>query len=164
VKRLALITAAACLVFAGTAAARVGGPNDGTLVVKDGIGIFQISARGAALGHIGAGYVQIKDPNPNDNINPIVTGADAQYDINAKTTRYAGKDIRFRMIGGAFMITVVASGVDLSVVGKGDVRIVGRGTDDDGSYSVNGGTAQPVPFLPVTFKLTAPPPGQNNGG
>jgi len=169
VKRLALISAAACLglVGVGIAAARDGGPADGTLVVKDGIGSVQFNGKGAVLGHIDRGYVQVKDPNPDDGPQPIVNGAESAYDINAKTTRYAGTDIRFRMLGGKFTITVVGADIDLSIVGKGDVRIVGRGTDDDGTYSVNGAPPEAILFLPVRFPLTAPPPtpgGGQNGG
>jgi hypothetical protein len=152
------------MAFAGAAAARSGGPADGTLVIKDGIGMFQVNAKGAALGHLDKGFVQIKDPNPNDGTGPIVTGAEETRDLNAKTTIYAGKDIRFRMIGGAFVITVAGSGVDLSVVGRGDVRITGRGTDDDGSFSVNGGPLQPVPDSLFRFQLAAPTPGGGGGG
>ena len=48
----------------------------------------------------------IKDPNPNDGVGPIVTGADVTQSLNDKTTRYSGSNIRFRMIGGAFAVTV----------------------------------------------------------
>ena len=66
------------------------------------------------------------------------------------------------MIGGTFTITVVGSNIDLSFVGKADVKITGRGTDDDGTFSVNGGPEQAVPFLLTRFQLTAAT-GQNGG-
>ncbi len=158
-KRLALISAAACLGLAGVgiAAARDGGPADGTLVVKDGIGSVQFNGKGTALGHIDRGYVQIKDPVADDGSGPIVNGAESAYDINPKTTRYAGTDIRFRMIGGRFTITVVGSGIDLSIVGRGDVKIVGSRGDDDGTYSVNGAAPEGIPIFD-RFPLAASPP------
>jgi hypothetical protein len=146
VKRLALICLFATLALAGSAfAARSGGP-DGTLTVKNGIGRIVITGKGAIIGHFDSGFVQIKDPDPTDGTGPIVNGADATRFINEKTTRYSGTDVRFRMIGGTFSITIVATNIDLSLVGKGTVAIVGRGTDNDGTYSLNGAPAQDIPF------------------
>jgi hypothetical protein len=158
VKRLALICFVATLALAGSAVAAA--PPDGTLTVRNGIGRIVIMGRGAIIGHFDTGSVQIKDPDPNDGTGPIVNGAEVTRVINEKTTRYSGTDVRFRMIGGTFTITIVASNIDLSLVGKGSVVIVGRGTDDDGSYSLNGAPAQPLPFpLPDSFSL-APPRAQ----
>ena len=151
-KRLALICLLATLALAGSAVAAA--PPDGTLIVKNGIGRIVIMGKGAIIGHFDTGFVQIRDPDPTDGTGPIVNGADATRFINEKTTRYSGTDVRFRMIGGTFSIVIVATNIDLSLVGKGNVAIVGRGTDDDGSYSLNGASAQPLPFpLPDSFSL-----------
>jgi hypothetical protein len=159
VKRLALICFVATLALAGSAVAAA--PSDGTLTVKNGIGRIVITGKGAIIGHFDTGYVQVKDPDPNDGTGAIVDGADATRFINEKTTRYSGTDVRFRMIGGTFAITIVATNIDLSLVGKGTVVIVGRGTDDDGSYSLNGASATQLPFpLPDSFSLKpVPQPG-----
>ena len=162
-KRLALICFVATLALAGSAVAAA--PPDGTLTVKNGIGRIVIAGKGAIIGHFDTGSVQIRDPDPSDGTGPIVNGADATRFINEHTTRYSGTDVRFRMIGGTFSITIVATNIDISLVGKGSVSVVGRGTDDDGSYSLNGGPAQPIPFpFPDTFSLApskapAPQPG-----
>ncbi len=163
VKRLALICFVVTLALAGAAVAAA--PPDGTLTVKNGIGRVVIMGKGAIIGHIDTGFVQIKDPDPTDGTGPIVNGADATRFINEKTTTYSGTDVRFRMIGGTFAITIVATNINLSLVGQGKVSIVGRGTDDDGSYSLNGAPAQPIPFpFPDGFTLApnkapAPQPG-----
>jgi len=158
VKRLALISAAACLGLAGVgiAAARDGGPADGTLVVKNGIGSVQFNGKGAVLGHIDHGFVQIKDPIPGDGPEPIVNGAESAYDINAKTTRYAGTDIRFRMIGGRFTITVVGSGIDLSIVAvTKDAKALAQALVADGPSTVVYEADQPPELLEEDRRIGA---------
>ena len=154
------------LAAAGTAAAQSRGPNDGALAVKNAEGKVVINGRGAVIGRFDRGSVTIKDPNPNDGTGPIVTGADAVTPVGEKTTKYSGTNIRFRIIGGAFTVTVVASDIDLSAIGKGMVVLNGtvgptRATPDnsDATYAVNGGTAQPFPSFVLTFQLAAPQPG-----
>jgi hypothetical protein len=162
VKRFAPIMLLASLAICGTALAARPDP-DGTLTVRGAYAKVFISAKGALIGHFDSGSIQIKDPNPDDGTGPIVNGADQTRDINAKTTRYSGTDIRFRMIGGSFVININARNLDLSVVGKGVVRIVGLGTLDDGTYSVNGAAPQDVPFpLEDVFQLFGAPPRAPN--
>ena len=62
------------------------------------------------IGRFDKGQVTIKDPNPNDGTGPIVTGAEAAQSISDKTTRYSGTNIRFRIIGGSFTVTVFGDG------------------------------------------------------
>ena len=149
----------AALVVTGTAAARSDGPNDGTLTVKNGDGRIVIIGRGAVIGRFDKGQVTIRDPNPNDGIGPIVTGADATQSLNEKTTRYSGSNVRFRMIGGSFSITVFGTDINLSAIGKGMVTLNGtlggRGNVDDGTYAVNGGAPQSFPNFFYTFPLDA---------
>jgi hypothetical protein len=165
VKRFAPIMLLASLLASGSALAARPDPPDGTLIVKNGYAKIFISGKGALIGHFDSGYVQIRDPNPDDGTGPIVNGAEQTRDINAKTTRYSGNDIRFRMIGGTFVITIVARNLDLSVVGKGPVTIAGLGTKDDGSYTVNDGAPQDVPFpVPDVFQLAGAQTRTGGGG
>jgi hypothetical protein len=160
VKRFALFGLLALLVVTGTAAARSGGPNDGTLTVKnaDGRVVIMGGFKGAVIGRFDKGQVTIKDPNPNDGIGPIVTGADVTQSLNDKTTRYSGLNVRFRMIGGPFSVTVFGADIDLSAIGRGLIQLNGslgaRGIVDDGTYAVNGAT-RPFPPFPFTFPLDA---------
>ena len=157
-KCFALFGVLAVLVITGTAAARSGGPNDGTLTVKNGDGRIVMIGRGAVIGRFDKGQVTIKDPNPNDGVGPIVTGADVTQSLNDKTTRYSGSNVRFRMIGGPFAVTVFGTDVDLSAIGRGLIQLngslVARGVVDDGTYAVNGAT-HPFPPFPFTFPLDA---------
>jgi hypothetical protein len=132
-------------------------PGDGTLLVKGGVGKITINAKGGVIGHFGEGVLTVRDPNPNDNITEVVTGADGKHDVNEFVTKYWGTDIRFRYIGGKFTVTISGSDIDFSAIGKGTVQLVGKGTADDGTYSVNGGAVQPLPgpFFPTTLQLSA---------
>jgi hypothetical protein len=158
VKCFALFGLLAVLVVTGTAAARSNGPNDGTLTVKNADGRIVTSAfRGAVIGRFTKGQVTIKDPNPNDGIGPIVTGADSTQSLNEKTTRYSGSNVRFRMIGAPFSVTVFGTDIELSAIGRGLIQLNGtlgaRGNVDDGTYAVNGGAPHPFPPFQFTFPL-----------
>ena len=150
----------AIVVGTGAAAAAPTAPNDGTLILKNGVGRFVFNGKGAVIGRFDAGKVTIKDPNPNDGTGPIVWGADAETSINDKTTLYKGVDIRFRIIGGKSVVTVNGAGIKLSAIGTGTITLEGRGTFDDGSYALNGGPQQDMPLFAETFQLAATsPPG-----
>ena len=148
----------------GTAAARSESATDGALSVKKSDGrIVIIASKGVVIGRLGKGQITVKDPNPNDDAKPIVTGADVTQSISENTTRYSGKGIRFRIIGGSFSLTVFGTDIDLSVVGRGMVTLDGTlsaksnsATDDD-TYSFNGAPPQPFPTFRFTRPLEAPP-------
>src|SRR5439155_17876881 len=134
------------------------GINDGTLSVQDGQGKIVISARGGVIGSVVRGSVTISDPVDGDGTGPIVTGDDWSRDRNDTTTTWGGTRVRFRLIGGAFRVVVRGRGINLSVVGKGNVTLAGAGTADDGSYSVNGGDYSPIPSFQFVFPLSATSP------
>lgn len=149
-----------CVFFAlalpGGAVAHPHATGDGTLLIKDGVGKVTISARGGVIGHFGDGVLTVRDPNPDDNISEIVTGADRTHVVNDYITKYWGKDVRFRYIGGKFAIAITASDIDLSAIGKGTVGLAGKGTADDGTYSLNDAKPQPFPgpFFPLILQLS----------
>jgi hypothetical protein len=165
VKYFASFGLLAALVMAGAAAAHTGGANDGALSVKNADGRVVIAGKGAVIGRFDKGQVTIKDPNPYDGTGPIVTGADRVEALGEKTTRYSGSNIRFRMIGGAFTVTVFGTDIDLSAVGRGMVTLNGsiaKGANNDASYAVNGGAPEDFPPYILTFRL-APPPSSAGG-
>src|SRR5438477_314914 len=96
-------------------------------------------------------------PSPAKGTDPFVTGDDWSKERNDTTTTWGGTRVRFRLIGGAFKVVVRGRGINLSVVGKGNVTLAGAGTADDGSYSVNGGDYIPIPFQ-FQFPLSATSP------
>jgi hypothetical protein len=162
VKYFASFWLLAALVMAGAAAAHTGGANDGALSVKNADGRVVIAGKGAVIGRFDKGQVTIKDPNPYDGTGPIVTGADRVEALGEKTTRYSGSNIRFRIIGGAFTVTVFGTDIDLSAVGRGMVTLngsiaKGNGPNKDASYAVNGGAPDAFPPFMLTFPLAASP-------
>ena len=156
-RRFSVIVAFALLAVPAAAHALGSGPGDGTLAISNATGSVSIAARGALIGRVDQGRVIIDDPNPNDGAAPVVWGYESKKDLTDTKARYAGTDIRFRMIGGTFKIKVIASGVNLAVVGRGTVILNGAGSDDNGSYSVNGAPYADVPDF-STFALNASSP------
>lgn len=137
------------------AAARQRGATDGTLSVKDARGVITIQGRGGVIGSFAKGSVLINDPVDGDGTGPIVTGDDWSKDKTDTATQWGGTRVRFRIIGGYFKVVVKGRGINLSFVGKGSVILNGAGTDDDGSYSVNGSDYNLIPAFPLPFQLSA---------
>jgi hypothetical protein len=148
---VALALCALLLPSAGTATTRASG--DGTLSVRDGRGTFTVNARGGVIGSFARGRVVITDPVEDDGSGPIVSGDEWHKDRSDTTDVYGGTKVRFRLIGGSFKIKVIGRGVNLSVIGRGSFTLNGEGTFDDGSYSVNGDSYQPIFAEAVTLPL-----------
>ena len=146
---------ASALALPVGAAARERGANDGTLSIKDGRGVFTIQGRGGVIGSFAKGSVLINDPVDGDGTGPIVTGDEWSKDKTDTATQWGGTRVRFRIIGGYFKVVVKGRGVNLSFVGKGSVILNGAGTDDDGSYSVNGSDFNLIPAFPLPFQLSS---------
>ena len=161
-RRLLTFALLAALVVPAVAAARARGQNDGTLSVKDGRGIITIQGRGGVIGSFAYGSVRFVDPIDEDGTGPIVSGAERHREIGDTTDVYRGipgtDKVRFRMIGGTFKIVVRGRGINLSFVGKGNVTLEGFGTDDDGTYAVNGEDYSAIPSFPFSFLLSATSP------
>ena len=156
----ALLTLAvlAALALPAASAARDQSASDGTLSVRDARGTVTISVRGGVIGSFARGSVRISDPVDGDGTGPIVTGDEWSNERDATTTTWGGTRVRFRIIGGAFRIVVKGRGINLSLVGKGNVTLDGAGTLDDGSYSVNGGEYLAMPEFPLPFPLSSTTP------
>jgi hypothetical protein len=150
VKRPLLILAVLALALPAPSAAAT--RDDGTLSVKDATGKIRIAAVGGFIGRFDRGYIKIIDPIADDGTGPIVSGAERSRDVNDTTSVYYGAKVRFRLIGGKFRIEIRASGIDLSVVGRGNVLLDGRG-GDDGRYSFNGDSYASMPDVPTAFDL-----------
>jgi hypothetical protein len=156
-RRLLTFAMLAALALPAASAARTHGANDGTLSVRDGRGTITISGRGGVIGSFARGSVTISDPIDGDGTGPIVTGDDfPPIERNDTTTTWRGTRVRFRIIGGSFRIVIKGRGINLSLVGKGQVTLNGADlADDDGSYSVNDGEYLPLPVFPLVFQLSS---------
>ena len=157
-RRLLTFAMLAALVVPTAAVAQRHGSTDGSLSVRDGRGIITIQGRGAVIGSFAQGRVTISDPIDSDGTGPIVAGDDWSKERNDTTTTWGGTKVRFRIIGGTFKIVVRGRGINLSFVGRGNVTLNGAGTDDDGSYAVNGGEYSAIPDFAFPFVLTATSP------
>jgi hypothetical protein len=155
---LTFVVLVAALALPAGSAARPSSASDGTLSVKDARGIITIQGRGGVIGSVGKGSVLINDPVDGDGTGPIVTGDEWSKDKTDTATIWGGTKVRFRMIGGAFKIVVRGRGINLSFVGKANVIVNGAGTDDDGSYAVNGGDYNLIPAFALPFALSATSP------
>jgi hypothetical protein len=154
-KRLLPIAALVALLLPSLGTATTRNMSDGTLSIRDGRGKFTINARGGVIGSFARGRVIITDPVDGDGTGPIVSGDDWHHEKSDTTDVYGGTKVRFRLIGGTFKIQVIGRGVNLSVVGRGQVTVNGEGTLDDGSYSINAADYLPIPSGPFSFALNA---------
>jgi len=155
VRRFSVTCVFGVLLFAGVAGARTHAPGDGSLAVRNAAAVISVNARGGVIGHFTDGVLTVKDFNPDDNVNEVVSGAEKTRDVNPFVTKYWGHDVRFRYIGGRFAITVNGYNVNLSAIGKGGVWIDGKGTADDGTFSLNGSAPQPIVAVLQYFSLAS---------
>ena len=157
---LTLAVLALGLALPAGADARPRAADDGTLSVKEGRGVVTIQGRGGVIGTFNKGSVTINDPVDGDGTGPIVTGDDLPPIEHSDTmTTWRGTKVRFRIIGGRFKVVVRGRGINLSFVGKGNIILNGYGTDDDGSYAINGGDYNLIPAFALPFTLSATAPG-----
>ncbi len=155
-RRLLTFGVLLALAVPAAASARLHGISDGTLSVREGRGVVIIQGRGAVIGSLGKGSVTISDPIDGDGTGPIVTGDDfPPIDRSDTTTTWRGTKVRFRLIGGTFKMVVRGRGINLSFVGKGSITLNGAGSDDDGSYAVNGGDYSAIPVFAFPFQLSS---------
>jgi hypothetical protein len=173
--RRLLVFALLSALLAAPAAARAieGGPGpkngDGTLSVKRGKGTVGMKIDGVIIGRLRQGRITAYDPDPTDGSGPILKGCERKRDISDQTINpddvkvlCSGNDIRFRLIGGKYMIQIRGSGIFLSAVGHGMVYFDGRGDitgEPDGVYSLNGDPYESLPDVPTQLPLQAPPGG-----
>jgi len=156
-RRLAVISAALLVLGAPAAWALTAGPNDGTLVVRDGtapkgVPVVTLVITGAAIGHISnLGTIVIDDQTPTDPYAPEVSNADWHKDVSDTATKWSGTNMKFRAVGGTYKITIYGSDVDLSAVGRGVVTLAGMPdlTSGDGTYSLNGDPFRSLPATPL---------------
>jgi hypothetical protein len=157
-KSLVLVALLALAIpVAGYAAAHAG---EGTLSVDNGHGKVIVQAKGAILGRLTSGSVVVYDLTPNDAFEPYVSGDDYVRLVGETGLQYGGRNLRFRLIGGAYRIVVRGAGIDLSVVANGFAVLEGD-TEDSGVYSVDGADCRiaagafckPLPDKPKSIKL-----------
>jgi hypothetical protein len=160
-RRLGFVVLSLLLAVPAISLARSMPPGDGTLVIKNGRGTVVLQVNGAVIGWMGNGKLTLTDNDPYDENSPVVHGRLRQrspVQLSDATTVYKGRNIRYRMVEGSYRLKFEGSGIHLSAVGRGWVTFDG---DDrfanDGMYSLNGATPEPVPQDPTDrIKLNVP--------
>lgn len=169
--RKSVLVLLACLLAlpAAAGAALLAKKGDGTLSVEDGRGVVVLSVRGGVIGRFDRGAITIVDLSPRDRFEPRVWGAERENDVRGgRGERYAGQDVRFRLIGGEFFILVNGTGIDLSAVGNGWTTLNGRGRNP-GVFSLEGEdcaaprtACRDLPEVARTFRLGDEPLERSN--
>lgn len=165
-RRRLLLTLLAALFAAPAALAAPGlGPNDGTLSVRNGDGAVALNMRGAAIGRVGSGTLEVETPVSGSCEDLDVWGPESMRErafevtkdgLDVQVCRFAGRNIRFRLIGGRQVVRIKgASDVDLSAVGIGYFFLDGADTRPNGTFSQNGGPYRPLPQERTRFGLVA---------
>ena len=134
---ISLALLALALPLAATAAKKAG---EGTLSVENARGKVTVQAKGAILGRISVGSVVVYDLTPNDAYEPYISGDDYVKLVGETGIQYGGRNLRFRLIGGAYRIVVKGTGIDLSVVANGMALLEGDPNAPGGAgvYSTDG--------------------------
>lgn len=137
---------------------------EGTLSIKRGDGLLDLEMRGAILGRMGKGELAIEIPFERSCEDLKVWGAEEEepeaIDFDPvtgvfKRCEYAGKGIRFRIVGRLVVEIRKGRNFFISAVGRGKGRIDGIG-GADGVWSLNGEDPNSLPNKPTAFELAPP--------
>ncbi len=97
------------------------------LALEGGDGELALSARGALLGQLAQGEITVVGLPGEDDPDVRFSGASWQRRINARTVAFGGRELRFRVVGGAWSVRITGVGIDLSSVGGGYLTLRGDG-------------------------------------
>ncbi len=172
-KFLLFAALAALLAVPAVGSATRAAPKDGTLSIKNGVGMVFVHANGAIIGRMDKGKITIVDLAESDGTEPIVRGCDSGEKTNSGDDNIrvcSGKNIRFRVIGGRYRLRILKGvGIDLSAVGrsaskdpKEGVELNGAGITDidgdgtlvgDGTFAFDDDAPKSLPDKATYFQL-----------
>jgi len=151
-RRLTVLLLALVFVLPATAPAGRAAPGDGSLVVTNGDGLITVQVKGVIFGQFDRGKLTVLEYR-SDNPTALPTVSGAKWDVKGSKPNvvYTGTDVRFLFPSGSYTLKFEGSGVDLSAVGKGTLKVNGTGKNpyDDGTASVNGAKPVPLPSIAV---------------
>jgi hypothetical protein len=145
-RRLAFLLLAFMLALPALALPAHAATGDGSLVVTQANGTIMVRGKGLIYGHFEQGKLTVVDYKPDGVTVPSVSGAKWKLAPGRLDVVYAGTDVRFLFPSGKYTLRFEGTGIDISAVGKGSVQVIGAGSQDDGSYSVNGGKPVAIGF------------------
>jgi hypothetical protein len=157
-RKAAVLVLLAGLLATPAAASLVTQLGDDRLSISDARGLVYIDAKGALIGRLDKGMVTVTDLTPLDASDPIVYGCEEEW-FRGPANVCRGEDIRYRLIGGRWKVTIRGAGIDLSAVARGRVLLDGEGLWT-GVYSTSGvdcrraaEDCEPVPEEETSFVL-----------
>jgi hypothetical protein len=141
-----------------------GSGDDATLSVRNGLGKVGLNFNGSVVGRVAHGKIVATDPVVGDGSGVVFWGCDRPAKpVDFTTTVCSGENLRFRAIGGRYVLAVRGSGISLSVVGRGVATLNGAGDDPDvprdGVYSLNDSPYKSLPDNEKQVPLVAPAGG-----
>jgi hypothetical protein len=129
------------LALPAAALARNGDKGDGTLVVKNARGQLTVNARGSALGRVDDGTIAILDRSFGGADIQVIGAGVSKVVRGDGTVVYNGQRMRYRIVGGPYLLTITGKGINISAVGKG--TIYGIPDLAEGSFSADGASFKP---------------------
>lgn len=137
-----LVVSLILLALAAPAGVGAGSSATGSLQVVEARGTVKITARGAVIGKLDRGQLQIVDLSPNDQWSPRVNGVP-----RGKVVGLRGRDVNFFVPGGRYRLVVRGEGINLSARGEGLATLDGEPgpTGEAGTYAVGDDLPEPLP-------------------
>jgi len=126
----------------------------GSLAIVDGRGTIVVKGRGALLGRLDRGVLQITDLSPSDQWSPRVNGVP-----RGRLFTIRGRDISFYVPGGRYRVSIRGEGINVSARGAGVAVLDGQpdATGSTGTYAVGDDPAQPLPSEPTRVGFGSEP-------
>ncbi|HUY72797.1 MAG TPA: hypothetical protein VMV08_11180 [Gaiellaceae bacterium] len=140
---------AAALAAPAVAVAVSRATGDGSLAVSGASGTIYIQGSGVIYGHVDQGTLMVLQYKPDDGVSvPAVSSSKTKFVRGSGV--FTASDVRFLLPSGQYTIELIASGIDISAVGKGSIVATSLSQPDsstslpfastaDGTISVNGG-------------------------
>ena len=142
-RRACLILLVTALLAPAAAWASPQAPGAGSLAVSAANGTLVVTGRGVIFGYFVQGSLLVIDYRP-DVSGEAVSVSGATQRGGPGVAAYSGSDVRFLLPAGRYTIELIASGIDVSAVGRGSARAIADASTPAGSLSVDGG--RPLPF------------------
>jgi len=142
---------AAALAAPALAVAVSGAAGDGSLTVSGASGTIYIQGSGVIYGHVDQGTLMVLSYKPDDGVSvPAVSSSKTKFARGTGTGVFSASDVRFLLPSGQYTIELIATGIDISAVGRGSIAATSPSEPDasapppsgsafDGTISVNGG-------------------------
>jgi hypothetical protein len=128
-----LALAAAAPAFAGPVPARVAGSE--SISLKYGVGYAVVSDRGATLGRIRRGRIQVVNVPGGGAPSGFVRGCEYRSGSLAGTVTCRGSDLSFYVHGGTWKVRMSGRGINVSGVVRGKLGL-DRADSGTGLYSI----------------------------